>query len=267
MSATAVSAEILPEPDFGAGTPFARLVRVELRKTVDTRAGRWLLIAIAAITVLAVTLFLIFGPEEELDYANMLGIAATPQGFLLPVLGILAVTSEWSQRTGLVTFTLEPHRGRVLSAKVVAVLLLGLLFVALLLGSAALANLLADATRDGAAATWNFGFDDLGRVLLLQSMGLLGGIAFGMILLHSASAIVLAFVLPLATGILFGIVPAIEDAGPWIDLGTAQAPLFEFDQTISATEWMQLLVTSIWWIVLPSVAGVFRVLRSELKSA
>ena len=30
---------------------------------------------------------------------------------------ILAITGEWSQRSGLTTFTLVPHRGRVIAAK------------------------------------------------------------------------------------------------------------------------------------------------------
>ena len=36
------------------------------------------------------------------------------------MLGILLVTSEWTQRTALVSFTLTPVRGRVLVAKVLA---------------------------------------------------------------------------------------------------------------------------------------------------
>jgi hypothetical protein len=162
------------------------------------------------------------------------------------VLGILAVTSEWSQRTGLVTFTLEPRRGRVLSAKVAAVIVLGLVFVVLLLVCAVIGNFLGEVLRGG-EGEWTFGADETGRVLILQLMGLLGGLAFGTILLNSAAAIVLSFVLPLATGILFEIVPGIRDAGP--------------------EEWTQLLVTSMWWIWIPLAAGVTRVLRSELKSA
>ena len=249
-----------------AKVPFPRLVRVELRKTVDTRAGRWLLISIALITVAAMVLFLIFAPDRELTFYNFIGITATPQGFLLPVLGILSVTSEWSQRTGLVTFTLEPRRGRALAAKVAAVIVLGLLFVALLLVSAAIGNVLGEALRDG-VGEWGFDAGDLGKVLLLQLLGLLSGLAFGTILLNSAAAIVLSFVLPLAVGIIFGIVPALADAAPWIDIGTAQAALFDFESPVTTEEWMQVLVTSLWWIWLPLAGGVTRVLRSEVKSA
>ena len=38
---------------------------------------------------------------------------------ILPVLGILLVTSEWSQRTGLTTFALVPQRERVIVAKLI----------------------------------------------------------------------------------------------------------------------------------------------------
>ena len=34
---------------------------------------------------------------------------------LLPIIAVLSVTAEWSQRSGLTTFTLVPHRGRVMS--------------------------------------------------------------------------------------------------------------------------------------------------------
>ena len=78
-------------------------------------------------------------------------MAATngPQGLLLPVLGILLVTSEWSQRTALVSFTLMPVRGRVLLAKVLASLLAGLAAIALTVVVAVLATLPAEPTTPG----------------------------------------------------------------------------------------------------------------------
>lgn len=42
----------------------------------------------------------------------------------MPVVGILLVTSEWSQRTAITTFTLVPQHGRVLTAKLLAALVL-----------------------------------------------------------------------------------------------------------------------------------------------
>ena len=118
----------------------AGLLRVELRKLVDTRAGFWLLAAIGILTVAVVVVFLFAADANDLTYLHFVGVTATPQSILLPVLGILAITTEWSQRTGLVTFTLEPSRARIAAAKLVAVVLVGLLAVVVSLAVAAVGN-------------------------------------------------------------------------------------------------------------------------------
>ena len=140
---------VCPDPDVRS-IPFSRLLRVELRKLVDTRAGFWLLTAIILITVVVVGVFLFVADPDQLTFINFVGATATPQSILLPVLGILAVTAEWSQRTGLVTFTLEPSRIRIAVAKLVAVTLVGLVAVGVALGVAALGNLAGLAFMDGA---------------------------------------------------------------------------------------------------------------------
>jgi ABC-2 type transport system permease protein len=242
-----------------------RLIRVELRKILDTRAGMWLLISIGLITLAAVTIFLFAADPNELTYENFAGVALTPQGFLLPVLGILAVTSEWSQRTGLVTFTLEPSRSRIVVAKFVAMVLIGLAAVAVLLVAGALFNLLGSGLMDG-SGDWNLGMAGGRDFVLLQVMAIVQGLAFGMLLMNSAAAIVLYYALPTAWSILFGLVSALEDAAPWLDASTAQQPLFD-DHSLTATEWAQILVTATIWIIVPLAAGVIRLLRKEVKSA
>src|SRR3954466_15696106 len=93
---------------------FGRLVSVELRKMVNTRAGFWLQAATVAITVLAVIVRCMVGDAADHTFAAILNIAVTPAAVLLPVAGVLLITSEWSQRTGMITFTLIPVRSRVL---------------------------------------------------------------------------------------------------------------------------------------------------------
>jgi ABC-2 type transport system permease protein len=244
----------------------SRLFRVELRKVTDTRAGLWLLVAIVGLTLLADVIFLFAAKSSELTYENFAAVTATPQGFILPILGILLVTSEWSQRTGLVTFTLEPSRGRVVIAKFLAVVAIGLAAVAIALALGALFNVIGAGVAGG-AGDWDLGFAGARDFTLLQLIGIIQGLAFGMLFMNSAVAIVLFFVIPTAWSILFGLVGFLEDAAPWLDLGTAQQPLFDASHSLSATEWSQLLVTSLIWIVAPLVAGVIRLLRAELKSA
>lgn len=171
------------------GVPFGRLLRTELRKLTDTRAGKWLVIAIMVATPITVAVTLFAAKPADLTYSQFVDITQTPQKFLLPVLGILSVTSEWSQRTGLVTFTLEPDRGRVLRAKATAVLLLGLVVIAAAFAVAALGNALAPAVRHG-DGSWHFGAGGFLDITVVQLTGLAVGVAFGMILMISAAAIV-----------------------------------------------------------------------------
>ena len=89
----------------------ARLTAVELRKMTDTRAGFWLQFVVVALTIALVVAFSIFAETKDLTYENMLLITVQPAGFLLPVIGILLVSSEWSQRTALITFTWCPSAG------------------------------------------------------------------------------------------------------------------------------------------------------------
>lgn len=252
--------------------PFTRQVSVELRKMVDTRAGLWLMITIAVLTALFVTLLFIFGDNgatDERTFINYLGTTTTPQGFLLPVLGILLITSEWTQRTALVTFTLSPKREKVIAAKGVAALLIGLAAMALAIVMAAIATVISGAPGawDGISASSfvNFG--------LLQSLGVLQGLAFGLLFLNSAVAIVVFFVVPIVFNVLVSLISWLRDAAPWIDLSTAQTPLLGFDPNtgqesaagMTAEAWAQLGTASLIWIVVPIAIGLWRVRRSEAK--
>src|SRR6201989_2628210 len=108
-----------------------RLVAVELRKMLDTRAGFWLHVAMVALTVVVVAIRLLVGDAADHTFRDVLDAGLQPAPVLLPVLGILLVTSEWSQRTGLITFALVPARSRVLGAKLIASLMLAIAMLAI----------------------------------------------------------------------------------------------------------------------------------------
>jgi ABC-2 type transport system permease protein len=240
--------------------PFSRLVRVELRKMTDTRSGFWLLTVIGVITLGVVLLLVLAGSPDDHTVENYLGATGSPQGFLLPVLGVLLVTGEWGQRATLTTFTLVPQRGRIVLAKLSAAVLFGLAAIAVAIVCSALATLLS-----GAADPWgSFGFEDLGNLVLLQSLGVLQGVAFGMLFLNSAAAIVTYFVLPIAFSIVTSVVTALHDAQPWIDASSAHTPLLG-GHALSGSEWAHLATTTLLWVGLPLVIGVWRVLRAEVK--
>ena len=66
---------------------------------------------------------------------------------VLPVIAILSVTSEWSQRSGLATFTLVPHRERVIAAKAIASIGVAVATIPLALAIGALGNLVGATIR------------------------------------------------------------------------------------------------------------------------
>jgi ABC-2 type transport system permease protein len=240
--------------------PFGRLVRIELRKMVDTRAGMWLLIAIAVITGLATVIFGLAGHAVDRNYGNFAAFAGVPQAFLLPVLGILLITQEWGQRTAMVTFTLEPHRGRILTAKIVAALILSMVAFVIALGFAALSTL-----AFGGPDRWsNFKPLDIATIALAQGLGTLQGLSYGLLLLSSASAIVAFFVVPRVIALVTNLWPLLSDKAPWLDFGTAQGALYG-NNSPSATQWAQILVTGTVWVILPFTIGLWRMLRAEVK--
>jgi ABC-2 type transport system permease protein len=261
MTATSTVIQ-LPSTDRGfSPIPFSRLVRTELRKLVDTRAGRWLLIAIGALTPVVVAVMIAAVPTKDLTYNKFVDFAQTPMKILLPALGVLTMTSEWSQRTGLVTFTLEPRRSRVLRAKFAAALLLGLGMIAILFVFAAVGNLLGQLIRNG-DGSWSFGAAGFGEMTLVLLIGLVQGLAFGMALLVTPAAVLLYYVLPSVWSALFSSA-SMKKIAPWFDLNQAGGELY--NQQITATGWAQLLVAVAIWVGVPLAVGVLRVRRVEIK--
>jgi ABC-2 type transport system permease protein len=236
---------------------FTRLTGVELRKMVDTRAGFWLQLIVAGLTLGAVTLFCIFGETDELIFRDMFALAIFPASILLPIVGILLVTSEWTQRTALITFTLVPKRMRVMSAKLAAGVVLGLIAVVVALAVAVIGIL-------AVSGDWTMGIAVFGQIVLLAITSLLSGVAWGAAFLSSAPAIVLYFVLPAAWAAL-GSIPFLNDAASWLDTTRTSDPMTE--RTISAHEWLQFGTSQLVWLVIPLAIGLYRIVRGEIRAA
>lgn len=238
----------------------ATLVRVELRKMYDTRAGLWLLISIAAITALVLAIVWFTAEPEDRTWFNLMSVLASPQGLLLPVLGILLVTQEWGQRTAMVTFALEPNRLKVIGAKVIAAVLFGTAAVVLAMVLAALATAIG-----GSDNGWEgFGADDPFKMVLMQLLGVVMGVGFGLVFLNSAAAIVAFFLVPMVFSIVANVWEPMRDLAPWLDLGTAQQPLLS-GAHMNTEMWGHVATSSLIWVVLPLAVGLWRVLRAEIK--
>jgi ABC-2 type transport system permease protein len=238
--------------------PLARLTLVELRKMTDTRAGFWLQLAVIGLTLAIAGVIVGFGEGRDLTLENMLQATIQPSANLLPVIGILLVSSEWSQRTAQQTFTLVPGRPRVIGAKLLASLAVAVAAFAISLLVALLATAIAGSDAPG---TWSIPVGEIAQMALLLAISMVGGVAFGALLLASAPAIVAYFLAPTAWAALLTI-PTFEDLAPWLDGSRSYAPLTE--GLMSATEWAHVATTTALWVGLPLALGIARIRRNEV---
>ncbi|MDG4836977.1 ABC transporter permease [Micromonospora sp. WMMD967] len=259
---TAPASTVVPQHHAPVRRPsLLRLTGVELRKLVDTRAGRWLLITIGLVVVAIVTLLLIYAEDSEQTFFTFFVTSLLPVNVLLPVLGILSITSEWSQRTALTTYALVPRRERVVAAKLIAVVLAALASVLVTVAVAGVGTLVASAT--GGAGTWQVDATLIVNGAIVQVAGVLMGAAFGLLLLNPPLAIVGYLLLPTLWSVLGELVRPLRGPAEWLDTSRTMEPLFT--SHVTGGQWGRLAVSLLVWMVLPLAAGLFRTLRREVS--
>ena len=246
--------------------PFARIVAVELRKSFDTRSGFWLLASIGIAALLTTGAVIAWAPEEELTYSQFTLAIGIPMTVILPIIAVLSVTAEWSQRSGLTTFTLVPHRSRVLLAKGVGAVLVAGVATLVAFGVGALGNLAGTAMAD-VPTVWDQSVADVGYFALGNTLLMMVGFTLGALIRNSPGAIVAymvyAFVAPGLLAFLAFNQAWFDDVRPWVDPKFNQDALLQGG--LNGVQWTQLAVTTVAWLVLPLLTAVVNVLRSEVK--
>ena len=237
---------------------FATLVRAELRKTVDVRAARWLLLAAALLAAAAEAIPLVFPHNVTQDRASYLSWAALGLSRLLPLVLLMAMTSEWSQRTAMTTFTLEPRRSRVLAAKTAAALIVSVLAGLFAFAVATVAVLAASHAGRPVADGWDW--SQLAGFALFIVLTSAVGMAIGAALHNTAAAIVSYFVLAGLFSLLM--IPALENVGNWINTGQTFGWLLDGSWSGHAA---QIAVSALVWIALPMAVGTLRTVRREVR--
>jgi len=249
-----------------AAIPVRRLVGVELRKSFDTRSGQWLLASLGLAAILTTGAIIAWAPADQLTYSEFTLAIGVPMTIILPIIAVLSVTSEWSQRSGLATFTLVPHRGRVLVAKAVAAVMVTVPATAAAFGVGALGNLSGSALA-GVDPVWDQAWVDVGYFALGQTLLLLTGFVLGALIRNSSGAIVAymlyGFVAPGLLAFLAFSQQWFADARPWVDAKYNQDALLR--GALTGDGWSHLAATSALWLVIPMVFAVMNVLRSEVK--
>jgi ABC-type transport system involved in multi-copper enzyme maturation permease subunit len=234
------------------------VLKVELRKLVDTRSGKAILGIGVAIPLAALIWMLFHGADVVVSWRSYSQFRPV-LGLTIPLIGLFAMTAEWTQRTALTTFTLSPRRGRVLAMKFVAAFGLSMavlaVVVGLTVGAVALGGLIT-----GQTPSYEFLGPDLRGLVIMTSLQVIMASGFGALAAQTAAAVGAFLVAPtiwsVAGPMLFGANAQWVDVFSAYDQLSSDAPLTNLPQTITA-----IAV----WVVLPTTIGVVRSLRREVK--
>jgi ABC-2 type transport system permease protein len=236
-----------------------RLTAVELRKMVDTRSGFWVPIGVGLITLLVAIIASANHGGRAATFTYVLHAASLPSAFLLPVMGILLICGEWSQRTTLTTFTLVPSRRRVIAAKLGAstiVATIALVFCVLF------TVLFASALGHHSGGTGSLSWQVIGQTWLFLVAAMIMGLAFGAAILVSAPAIVAYLLLPTVWDAVVGGIGGLAGVARWLDSTQTLDPLTR--QALSGTQWAHALATFAVWIGIPILVGWRRIGRGDI---
>ena len=249
-----------------ARIPLRRIVAVELRKSFDTRAGLWLLASVGLVSVLTSGAVIAWAPDDDFTYSTFTTTIAFPMSVILPIIAALAVTAEWTQRSGLTTFTVVPHRGRVMLGKAIALVSVAVPATAVALVVGAVGNVVGS-WISGNPTVWDQDRAAVPYLLLSLALSLAMGLVCGTLIRNSAGAIVaffvFSFVIPPLLGLLAMTQDWFHDVQPWVDLDFQLAALLQ--GSFDSEQWTQLAAASGLWLVLPLVVGMWTLVRSEVK--
>lgn len=169
-----------------------RLLASELRKLRTIRTPYVLLLGTAVISGSAAAGFVGSGSVDRADDdpALALGQGASFGTLFVAVLGILIVTNEYRHGTIMTTFLAEPHRVRVLLAKLVAAAIAGVVFAVTALAATAAVALPWLAGRGESLQLDGQVLEAVGRSLLAFGLTAVFGAAVGAIVQSQVGAIV-----------------------------------------------------------------------------
>jgi len=249
-----------------APATMGRLVGAETRKALTSRATRILLglcvlIAFACATGYSATHFH-HQPGAPLGWDEPASMTGLGSGLLAPVIITLLVTTEFSSRLSLTTFTLEPRRGRVITAKAA---LAGAVTAAVFTLTHALAALtsLTLALAGHTPIDWALHPAHLAGQAATTSAALAMAFAFAVALRHTAAALVAYFAVPTLTQILTLAIPHLANHLGWISLAAAEQPLTSGHLT--TLDLAHLATSAVLYITLPLLAGIWRLTHTDLS--
>jgi ABC-2 type transport system permease protein len=231
--------------------PMAVAVYVELRKFVDTRSSRWLLLSMAAIGVATIGVFVALSVTrgQQIDVSLMLTALALPAALGAPIISILGITSDWQHRDVYKFFALQPARGKLLLAKYLAVAAFALGMVVIIAVVAVSVAALVAAIQGAGLITGDL-LQSVRLLVCVTIIGSVSGAAIASALLSTPLAIVFVLFQSLVFDSLIGFVAG--TATPFLQSATLSNFLVEGGNAWAA------LTSAVLWIAIPGALGVWR---------
>ena len=222
----------------------------------DTRSGFWLIASIGITGLIATIATIAFAPDQDLTYYNFAKAVGFPITVILPMIALLSITSEWSQRSGLTTFTYVPNRRRVVGAKTLSAVIVAVASMLFAFVVGALGNVVGS-TIAGTPTVWDLSVahavDDRAGQPGLAADRHHARHAAPQLRRRPGRVLRLVLLVPNLSGLLATSQDWFEHVQPWVDLNFAQTSLFEGMHT--GAEWAHVAATVLIWIVLPGLSG------------
>ena len=262
-------------------------VRAELRKLFTTRL--WWGMAIAVLlsgAAFALLFALVFtsdavrgpqgagAPQTDAAIAKSVFTGGLQVGYLLTLsIGVLTIGSEYRHQTITATFLAMPRRGRVMAAKVISLLAVGVLYGALSLVGAVGAGTAALTSRGVSPFADPSIWRTLALSLLVLGLWALIGLGAGILIPNQVAALLIAVAVAWIVEPVLGLVLALTDWGknvsPYLPSRATTAMLdttsggFNGEPVDQLAWWAGALVLIAYAAVMAGL-GTWRTLRADI---
>lgn len=228
-----------------------KLVKAELQKLFTTRLWWILLLVMLLLIGVNLAFFIAFAGVEQngsafptRDTTEWLQIAwsvgAGTGGIFTMILGVIMMTSEYRYQTITGTFLTTPRRSQVIAAKLIAGVVVGVLYALAVLVFQALTVIPTVLISGGEFSLSASRIPQISiGILAALALYALFGIGLGALVRNQIAGIVGAVVWTYVIESIFAAVPALQPVGKWLPGGAAQALMStDIDTGFGTADWL-----------------------------
>jgi hypothetical protein len=227
--------------------------RIELGKVASARAGRWLIIASAAVGLMVAVIVGL--TAEGLTFSLASFYVQSTISLPLPFVSILLITRDFDRRALSQTYMPIRSASRMVAAKLVASMIIALIAASY---GIVLSVLVTNFAPTAAEEPWHgVGIIMIGSALV-QLIAQLTGAGCGLLLGSNLAAMVADVAVPLGLWLVSGAVTGLRGVQVWL------TPFAVVEKLLSgqmdAQDWAQVGIVAFVWIVGLNAAGILRLI-------